>query len=63
MQIPPVPFPPITESTLVLILIVVVLAAAWIGWCLGYESGTRNGRAEADAHLRRNLNLPPRPQR
>ena len=63
MQIPPVPLPPITDSTLVLIVIVVVLAAGWIGWIIGYESGTKDGRAQADAHLRRNLSLPPRPQR
>ena len=55
--------PPIADSTLVLIIFIVVAAAAWIGWVLGYDSGTKAGRAQADAQLRRTLSLPPRPQR
>ena len=55
--------PPIADSTLVLIIFVVIAGAAWIGWCIGYDSGTKRGRAQADAQLRRTLSLPPRPQR
>jgi len=62
-MIPPVPLPPITEMTFILAILIAVIAAGWVAWVLGYDKGFRDGAERNDAKLRRNLNLPPRPQR
>ena len=54
---------PLTDSGLVLVILIVVAAAAWIGWVLGFDFGKRRAADHINAQLRRTLNLPPRPQR
>jgi len=58
-----VPLPPIGEMTFIIAIVIAVVAAGWVSWVLGYDRGFRDGAQRNDSQLRRNLSLPPRPQR
>jgi hypothetical protein len=62
-MIAPVPVPPVFESQLFVLLLLVGVFAFLAGYLFGFALGERSGAARMDRQVRRNISLPPRPQR